>query len=332
MAKALFKDYGFVNLEDSAIRREAEADPRGFLINHPSPLIIDEIQRCPSLVSQIQANVDEMDGYGRYIITGSFQKEVRKAIAESLATRTAVAHLLPLSFDELEKEGITLPRNDQIFTGFMPGIYSTKGIAPSEYYMYYRAVHLDKDIREEKNFADPNLFHTLLDILAGRAGQIINYTSISNDVGASSAIIKEWMALLENAYIIYILHPWSRNATSRAVKSPKMYFIETGLLTSLARISSPKEIGISSMTGALFENMVVMDALKARCNSAAEPKLYFYRDNNGVEVDLILEKGQKEDLELFEVNDLQHKPEGLDVSVLPIGSVSGLPVAPHPYG
>ncbi len=245
MAKALFKDYGFVNLEDSAIRREAEADPRGFLINHPSPLIIDEIQRCPSLVSQIQANVDEMDGYGRYIITGSFQKEVRKAIAESLATRTAVAHLLPLSFDELEKEGITLPRNDQIFTGFMPGIYSTKGIAPSEYYMYYRAVHLDKDIREEKNFADPNLFHTLLDILAGRAGQIINYTSISNDVGASSAIIKEWMALLENAYIIYILHPWSRNATSRAVKSPKTYLIETALLTSLARISSPKESSIS---------------------------------------------------------------------------------------
>ena len=300
LAKELFKEYGFVNLEDSAIRREAEEDPRGFLINHPAPLIIDEIQRCPALVSQIQANVDGMEGYGRYIITGSYQKEVRKTIAQSLATRTAVAHLLPLSFEELGKAGISLDRNEQIFTGFMPGIYSTPGLVPSEYYLNYRSVHLDKDIREETGFRDIRAFHLFLDILAGRAGQLLNHSSVSNDVGVSSATIREWTSLLENAYIIAMLPPWSRNHTSRAVKSPKLYFIETGLLVSLARISHPKEIGISSMTGAFFENMVVMEALKARYNSYTEPKLYFYRDNNGVEVDLIMERGQKE-LELFEI-------------------------------
>ena len=300
LAKKIFQGYDYVNLEDSALRREAEEDPKGFLINHPAPLIIDEIQRCPSLVSQIQANVDEMEGYGRYVITGSYQKEVQKAIAQSLATRTAVAHLLPLSFEELRGAGISLPRNEQIFTGFMPGIYSTPGIAPSEYYQNYRAVHLDKDIREEKSFNDLRKFHSFLDIMAGRAGQLINHNAVSNDVGVSSVTVKEWSSLLENAYIIRLLPPWSRNPTSRTVKSPKLYFIETGLLVSLARISSPKEIGVSSMTGAIFENMVIMEALKARYNSAAEPGLYFYRDNNGVEVDLILERGQKE-LDLFEI-------------------------------
>lgn len=300
IAKTIFNDYEYVNLEDSAIRREAEEDPKGFLINHPSPLIIDEIQRCPVLVSQIQANVDEIDGYGLYIITGSYQKEVRKTIAQSLATRTALVYLLPLSLDELRESGISLPRNEQIFTGFMPGIYSTPGIAPKEYYQNYRAIHLDKDIREEKSFKDIREFNLFLDIMAGRAGQLINHNAVSNDVGVSSATIKEWTSLLENAYIIRLLPPWSRNQTSRVVKSPKLYFIETGLLVSLARISSPKEIGIVSMTGALFENMVIMETLKACYNSVAEPKLYFYRDNNGVEVDLILEKGQNE-LELFEI-------------------------------
>ena len=300
LVKTLFKYYGFVNLEDSAIRKEAEEDPKGFLINHPAPLIIDEIQRCPALMSQIQANVDEMDGYGKYIITGSYQKEVRKVIAQSLATRTAIVHLLPLSFDELKESNISLPRNEQIFTGFMPGIYSTSGIVPAEYYQNYRSVHLDRDIREEKSFKDIREFHLFLDIMAGRAGQLLNYNAVSNDVGVSSVTIKDWTSLLENAYIIELLPPWNRNQTSRVVKSPKLYFVETGLLVSLARISSPKEIGVTSMTGALFENMVIMEALKARYNSAAEPKLYFYRDNNGVEVDLILEKGQKE-LELFEI-------------------------------
>ena len=300
LVKTLFKYYGFVNLEDSAIRKEAEEDPKGFLINHPAPLIIDEIQRCPALMSQIQANVDKMDGYGKYIITGSYQKEVRKVIAQSLATRTAIVHLLPLSFDELKESNISLPRNEQIFTGFMPRIYSTSGIVPAEYYQNYRSVHLDKDIREEKSFKDIREFHLFLEIMAGRAGQLLNYNAVSNDVGVSSVTIKDWTSLLENAYIIKLLPPWNRNLTSRAVKSPKLYFVETGLLVSIARISSPKEIGVTSMTGAFFENMVIMEALKARYNSAAEPKLYFYRDNNGVEVDLILEKGQKE-LELFEI-------------------------------
>ena len=241
-----------------------------------------------------------MDGYGRYIITGSYQKKVRKEISESLATRTAVVHLLPLSFAELKGAGIKLNRNEQIFTGFMPGIYSTPGIVPAEYYMNYISVHLDKDIREENNFSNLRQFNIFLDVLAGRAGQIVNYSAVSNDVGVSSVTIKEWTALLENAYIIRFLPPWNKNSTSRAIKSPKLYFIETGLLVSLARISSPKEIGVSSMTGAFFENMVVIEALKARYNKSLEPKLYFYCDNNGVEVDLILERGQKE-LDLFEI-------------------------------
>ena len=300
LAKSLFPDYGYVNLEDSALRREAEADPKGFLINHAAPLIIDEIQRCPALVSQVQANVDETDACGRYIITGSYQPEVRMTIAQSLATRTAVLHLLPLSFSELKAAGISLPRNEQIVTGFMPGIYSTPGIAPSEYYQNYRSVHLDKDIRSVHSFSDIRLFDVFLDVLAGRAGQLMNCSSISNDVGVSSVTISSWISLLENAYIVRLLPSWSKNPTSRAVKSPKLYFSETGLLVSLARISSPKEIGISSMTGAFFENMVVMEAFKARFNSAAEPRLYFYRDNNGVEVDLILERSRNV-LDLFEV-------------------------------
>lgn len=300
LVKNVFPDYDFVNLEDSSLQREAEEDPKGFLINHASPLIIDEIQRVPALVSQIQANVDEKDSKGQYIITGSYQKKVKKTVAQSLATRTATVHLLPFSFVELENAGLSLPRNEQMFTGFMPNIYSTQGIVPSEYYSYYRSVHLDKDIREERSFADVRLFHTFLEVLAGRAAQTLVNTAIAGEVGVSSMTIKEWLSLLENAYIIYFLPPWSKNLTSRAVKSPKMYFTETGLLVSMARISSPKEIGITSLTGAIFENMVVMEALKARYNSCSEPNLYFYRDNNGVEVDLILEKGIRE-VELFEI-------------------------------
>ena len=300
LAKLVFPEYEFINLEDSALSSEAKEDPKGFLINHPSPVIIDEIQRVPTLISQIQANVDESDKAGQYILTGSYQKEVRKAVAQSLATRTATAHLLPLSFIELANAGIKLPRNEQMFTGFMPSIYSSPGIVPSEYYSYYRSVHLDKDIREEKNFSDIHQFHIFLEVMAGRAAQLVNHTAISGEVGVSSTTVKEWTGLLENAYIIYFLPPWSRNATSRAVKSPKMYFIETGLLVSLARISSPKEIGITSLTGAIFENMVIMEALKARLNCSAEPKLYFFRDNNGLEIDLIFEKGIRE-IELFEI-------------------------------
>ncbi len=300
LAKKVFQEYEFINLEDSALSMEAIEDPKGFLINHPSPLIIDEIQRVPSLISQIQANVDKSDKNGQYILTGSYQKEVRKAVEQSLATRTSTAYLLPLSLMELTNAGITLPRNEQMFTGFMPNIYSSPGIVPSEYYSYYRSIHLDKDIREEKNFSDLHQFHVFLEIMAGRAAQLVNHTAISGEVGVSSTTIKEWTGLLENAYIIYFLPPWSRNLRSRAVKTPKIYFIETGLLVSLARISSPKEIGITSLTGAIFENMVVMEALKARLNCSAEPKLYFFRDNNGLEVDLILEKGIRE-IELFEI-------------------------------
>lgn len=300
LAKHIFNNYGYVNLEDSAFSREAEADPRGFLINHPSPLIIDEIQRVPTLVSQIQANVDESNINGQYILTGSYQRNVRSAVAQSLATRTASLQLLPLSIEELSNSGIVLSRNEQMFTGFMPNIYNGSRIVPAEYYSYYKSIHLDRDIRDEKSFSNIRLFHIFLEVLAGRAAQLINASAISGEVGVSSTTIKEWASLLENAYIIHFLQPWSKNLTSRAIKSPKLYFIETGLLVSLARITSPNEIGINSLTGAIFENMVVMEALKARYNTSSESNLYFYRDSNGIEVDLILQRGLRK-LDLFEI-------------------------------
>lgn len=292
--------YEYLNLEDSSVLNQAVEDPKGFLINHPSPLIIDEIQVFPELVSQIQANVDENPEKGQYILTGSYQVKLRDTIAQSLAGRTAIVHMLPLSFSELETSGVSMDRNSQMITGFMPYIYSVKNIPPGEYYSYYKINYLEKDIRKNAYFKDIREFHIFMDVLAGRAGQLLNYSAISNDVGVSSTTVKSWISLLESTYIVYILPPWSKNLTSRAVKAPKLYFTETGLLASYMRISTPKELGVNPLTGALFENMVVIEALKARYNSCEDPDLYFYRDSNGVEVDIVFERTSQE-VDLFEI-------------------------------
>lgn len=296
----LFKDYNYVNLEDYSIAREALSDPKGFLVNHPSPLIIDEIQKCPQILGQIQANVDRDNQPGQYILTGSAQLDSRHAVSQSLAGRTAVSTLLPLSLEELSGAGITLERNEQLFTGFMPELYRKGDIPPSEYYQNYKLNYLEKDIRDLRTFRNLREFHMFLDALAGRAGQVLNSSSISKLVGVSSTTISDWISLLETAYVVYLLPAWTPNDNRQNVKSPKLYFIETGLLTSFTRVQRPSDLDIHYLTGAIFENMVVIEALKSRCNSAATPDLYFYRNSKGVEIDLMLCKADNE-YDLFEI-------------------------------
>ena len=225
---------------------------------------------------------------------------LRNTISQSLAGRTAISTLLPLSFEELANAGIKLERNEQLFTGFMPELYRKGNIPPSEYYQNYKMNYLEKDIREMRSFRNLREFHMFLEAMAGRAGQLLNNSSVSKLVGVSSTTIADWVSLLEAAFIIYLLPAWSPNNFRQSVKSPKLYFIEPGLLTSFARIQNPSDFGIHYLAGTIFENMVVIDALKCRYNTSASPDLYFYRDSKGVEIDLMLAKANNR-FDLFEI-------------------------------
>ena len=299
-AAKVFKEYNYVNLEDFSIYQEATEDPKGFLINHPSPLIIDEIQKCPELLGQVQVNADKNDESGQFILTGSAQINLRDSISQSLAGRTAVSVLLPLSLAELGEAGIKLERNEQLLTGFMPEIYRKGNIPPAEYYQNYKLNYLEKDIRDMRSFRNLRGFHIFLDALSGRAGQVLNNTAVSKLVGVSSTTIADWISLLETTYIIYLLPAWGPDSGRQAVKSPKLYFIEPGLLSSFARATTPSDFAIHYLTGAIFENMVVIEALKSRYNSASPPNLYFYRDSKGVEIDLMLARANNR-FDLFEI-------------------------------
>lgn len=300
LLRTLFPDYSYVNLEDYNARLLATSDPKGFLSYHKAPLIIDEIQRVPELLSSVQVLLDSSDKMGQYLFTGSYQVSVKHTVSQSLAGRSAIVELLPLSLSELAKHSIVLSRDEQILKGFMPYLYSYAGVVPHEYYESYTQTYLMRDILDIARLNNQLKFNDFLHLLSGRVGQLINYSSLANDLGISSTTIQNWVSILEACKIIYVLRPWNPNRTSQIVKTSRIYFVDTGLLCSLLNITTEEQFIRDPLRGHIFENFVIIEALKNKLNSYKRPNLYFYRDTKGIEIDLI-EETSRNMLDLYEI-------------------------------
>ena len=292
LARESLKDFEYCNLESPESRDFALNDPKAFLSQFKGKVILDEIQRVPQLLSYIQTIVDAKKMNGQFVITGSHQLALREAVAQSLAGRTGILNLLPFSISELRKANIIFPSFEEYaYHGFLPRIYDQEQ-RPTQAYSNYYQTYVERDVRQLINLKDAALFEKFMKLLAGRVGQIMDHTSLGNDVGVDSKTIKTWLSILEASFIIYKLTPYFENFGKRVIKSPKYYFIDTGLLTFLLGIERPNQITRDPLVGNIFENMVVIECLKARYNQGKMSNLYFFRDGHGNEVDLLWQDGR----------------------------------------
>lgn len=298
LARAAFRDYAYASLEDPDVRRHASEDPRGFLASYPAPLIIDEVQRVPELLSYLQGVLDGERTNGRYVLTGSHQPRLKAEVAQSLAGRTALLKLLPLSFAELRRAGVRQSREEWVWRGFMPRIYDQAMDARLLYKNYFET-YVERDVQQLVNVKDQSKFELFVRLLAGRVGQVANLQSLAGEIGVSAVTLNSWLSILEASYVIFRLPPYYRNLGKRLVKSPKIYFSEVGLAAYLLGIRNAGQVAQHPLFGNLFENMVVADRLKRRLNAGEEPNLYYYRDSRQLEVDLVEEDGA--DIAAFEI-------------------------------
>lgn len=281
-----FGQLPYYSLENLDVRSFAENDPVAFLSRHPEGMILDEVHNAPNLLSYIQGIVDEHPER-RFILSGSSQFAMLRKVSQSLAGRTAVFELLPLSYSEISGKVEGKPLDDLLFDGFYPAIYAGRNI-PKFLYPSYFKTYLDKDVRDLLQVKDMMQFHTFVRLCAGRIGSLFKASELANEIGVSSHTITAWLSVLQASYIVTLLPPYFGNTRKRLTKTPKLYFTDTGLACHLLGIESSSQLARDKMRGALFENFIVMEALKRRYNLGRESNLYFYRDSHQNEVDLIL--------------------------------------------
>lgn len=285
------KTYRYVNLENLELRNFAKNDPKAFLQENKNPLIIDEAQYVPELFSYVQVIVDENKQPGQFILTGSQNFLLLEKISQSLAGRVSIFHLLPLSLNELKMADYSLTSLEKLlFTGFYPRIYDQK-LEPKEWYSNYITTYTERDVRNLKNVQDLGTFQIFLKMCAARTGQLLDLTSIGNDCGVSHNTIKDWINILEASFIIFLLRPHFNNFNKRLVKSPKIYFYDTGLLCHLLGIESPDQIKTHYLRGGIFESFIMSELIKNKINQKKNPNLYFWRDQHGHEIDCLIENG-----------------------------------------
>ena len=266
-------------------------DPVGFLSEHSEGMILDEVQNAPSLLSYIQGLVDE-NPKKRFVLSGSSQFSVIKQITQSLAGRTGVLELLPLSYREVKEMADQETLDSILLKGFYPALYAGKNIY-TLFYPSYVKTYLERDVRDLLQIKDMMQFQIFLRLCAGRIGSLFNASELSGEVGVSANTIKSWLSVLQASYIITLLPPFYENTRKRLTKTPKLYFCDTGLACYLLGIEREQQLARDKMRGHLFENFIVSEALKSRYNQGKESNLYFYRDSNGVEVDLLLKNGSE---------------------------------------
>ena len=290
LVKQLFsKTHKYVNLENLEQRSFAQNDPKAFLQQNSSPLIIDEAQYVPDLFSYIQILSDEKKLPGQFILTGSQNFLLLEKISQSLAGRVAIFHLLPFSLKELKEAHYDLPSlEDLLFMGFYPRIYDLK-LEPKEWYSNYIQTYTERDVRTLKNIQDLGTFQVFLKMCASRTGQLLDLTSIGNDCGISHNTVKEWINILEASFIIFLLRPHYNNLGKRLIKSPKIYFYDSGLLCHLLGIENPRQINTHFLRGGIFESFILSELIKNRINQKKSPNLYFWRDQHGHEIDCLIE-------------------------------------------
>ena len=291
LLRKVFKDLPYYSLENLDIRHFALNDPVGFLNQHPEGMILDEAQNTPDLLSYIQGLVDH-NPEKRFVLSGSSQFSVIVKITQSLAGRTGVLELMPLSYNEIKSKADEKSLDEVLLTGFYPALYSGKNI-PSFFYPSYVKTYLERDVRDLLQIKDMMQFQVFLKLCAGRIGSLFNASELSGEVGVSVNTIKSWISVLQASYIIKLLPPFYENISKRLTKTPKLYFYDTGLACYLLDIETEQQLTRDKMRGHLFENFVIMEALKERYNQGKESNLFFYRDSNDVEVDLLLKNGNE---------------------------------------
>jgi uncharacterized protein len=291
LVRSAFPNLPYFNLEAPNIRSRVEADPVGFLETYPEGVIIDEFQRFPEIASYIQVAADANPENGRFILTGSQQFEVMSKASQSLAGRVGLLKLLPLSIEELNDAGsrpLAIPLDQILHTGFYPRLFD-QHIPPQQAYSDYFATYVQRDVRALVNVIDLSQFEKFVRLCAGRIGQVLNLQNLSQDLGITHLTAQRWLSVLQASYIVHLVQPFHWRTTKRLIKSPKLYFYDVGLAAWLMGLQSQDQIATHPLRGAMFENMIVMEALKYRLNRGLHDNLFFYRDSDGAEVDLILE-------------------------------------------
>ena len=290
LCRQVFPELSHVNLEQPDRREFAENDPRGFLAQLGTGAIIDEVQRVPDLLSYLQVIVDDDGRNSLYVLTGSEQFGLRKAVSQSLAGRTALLRLLPFSLPELKKMGSNDDIDEMLFSGFYPRIHD-RGLDPRQALGDYFEAYIERDVSRLANVRESVGFRTFVRLCAGRIGQLLNLSSLSSQTGVARQTVADWLTVLEASYIAFRLEPYHANIRKRLVKSPKLYFYDVGLASYLLGIQSADQIATHPLRGQLFENAVVVEALKHRFNRGQRNNLSFFRDSNQLECDLFYETG-----------------------------------------
>jgi uncharacterized protein len=290
LVKTAFPDFRYLNFEDPVIRQFAEEDPSTFLRTYGKSVIIDEVQYVPSIFSYIQLAVDE-DRTCRFVLTGSQNFLLLQKISQSLAGRVAIFTLMPFSTGELAGTSFeTTEYEEYLIKGFYPRIYD-QDLIPAEWLNDYIRTYVERDVRQIINIGDLHRFQQFLKLCAGHTGQLVNFSSFGNELGISYHTAQSWLSVLEASYILFRLYPYHVNFNKRVVKSSKLYFFDTGLATFLLGLRSKEELMLHYAKGALFENLVVADVIKTMMNNGLPPLCWFWRDNSGNEIDLVVEEG-----------------------------------------
>src|SRR3989339_940921 len=291
LVKTAFKNKPYVTFDEIDTLESAKADPRGFLSRFPGGAIFDEAQKFPDIFPYVKARVDESKKKGEFIFTGSQQFGLMSRITESLAGRAAYVQLLPFSMKELKAVN-RLPRSldELLLNGLYPPLYD-RNILPQHWFVSYVTTYIERDIRAMLNIKELSTFHRFLRMCAARTGQLLNISGLANDCGISNHTARSWISVLEASYIIFLLQPHFANFGKRLVKTPKLYFHDTGLAAWLLNIQNAQHLSIHPSRGALFENIIVSELLKQRYNSGSSSNLYFWRDNLGDELDVLIDNG-----------------------------------------
>jgi len=291
LCRATFPDKPYVSLEPPDVRQFALDDPRGFLARYRGGAIIDEVQRAPDLLSYLQADVDEHRDPGRFILTGSANLNLLHSVSQSLAGRTAVLTLLPLTLDEIRRFEVTVDDlDDTLWRGSLPAVFD-RHLDPNDWYASYVATYVERDARSLLNIGNLQAFQRFVGLCAGRTSQLLNLSSLGADTGVRHATAGAWLSVLEASYLTWRLPPLHANVTSRLVKTPKLHFFDTGLACYLLGIQNAEQLRHHPLRGFIFETWVASELVKARLNAGQPPSLSFFRDRRGREVDVVVDGG-----------------------------------------
>jgi len=300
LLQRMFKDFRYVSLENPDMRSFATDDPTGFLNEYSENVILDEVQRVPTLFSYLQTKVDGSQKMGQYILSGSQNFHLLNSITQTLAGRVALFKLLPLDFEELKAAKLLEKSYPQtLFKGFYPAIFD-RDIDPKIFYTNYIQTYVEKDVTALLNVKDLKTFRTFLGLCAARAGQLLNISALANDCNISQPTAKAWLSILESSYIIFLLQPFHQNFNKRLVKSPKLYFYDTGLLCHLLRIKSADELIVNRLKGNLFENLILAELQKKNYHQYTDLDYYFWQDSNANEIDILMKNN-----DIFDVYEIK---------------------------